>query len=69
MLNYMPSAPLFVILFLGGWSGPQIFPTEILPGYTGEKIYNAVTVNAAFLVHHKDFGYDYVVTSSKRYQS
>src|SRR5687767_10314221 len=24
-------AALFVILFLGGWAGPQIFPTEIMP--------------------------------------
>jgi len=49
-------AALFVILFLGGWSGPQIFPTEILPGYTGEKIYNAVTVNAAFWFTIKTLG-------------
>src|SRR5919205_3445868 len=41
-------AGLFVILFLGGWSGPQIFPDEIIPGYTGDKIYNAVTLNAIF---------------------
>src|ERR671911_1096477 len=25
-------AALFVILFLGGWAGPQIFPAEIMPG-------------------------------------
>lgn len=49
-------AALFVILFLGGWSGPQIFPTDILPGYTGEKIYNAVTVNAAFWFTIKTLG-------------
>lgn len=49
-------AALFVIMFLGGWSGPQIFPTEIIPGYTGEKIYNAVTVNAAFWFTIKTFG-------------
>src|SRR6266498_3527710 len=49
-------AALFVILFLGGWSGPQIFPTEIIPGYTGEKIYNAVTVNAAFWFTIKTLG-------------
>ena len=41
-------AALFVILFLGGWAGPQIFPEEIIPGYTGDKIYNATTVNAIF---------------------
>ena len=49
-------AALFVIMFLGGWSGPQIFPTEIIPGYTGEKIYNAVTVNAAFWFTIKTLG-------------
>ena len=25
-------AGLFVILFLGGWYGPQIFPQELIPG-------------------------------------
>src|SRR5881296_1652005 len=49
-------AALFVILFLGGWSGPQIFPQEILPGYTGDKIYNAVTVNAIFWFTVKTLG-------------
>jgi NADH-quinone oxidoreductase subunit H len=49
-------AALFVVMFLGGWSGPQIFPTEIIPGYTGEKIYNAVTINAAFWFTIKTFG-------------
>ncbi|HEX9318753.1 MAG TPA: complex I subunit 1 family protein [Nitrososphaeraceae archaeon] len=49
-------AALFVILFLGGWSGPQIFPTEIIPGYTGVKIYNAVTINAAFWFTIKTLG-------------
>src|SRR6476619_3134745 len=41
-------AALFVVLFLGGWAGPQIFQQELIPGYTGEKIYNPVTVNAIF---------------------
>jgi NADH-quinone oxidoreductase subunit H len=49
-------AALFVVMFLGGWSGPQIFPAEIIPGYTGEKIYNAVTINAAFWFTIKTFG-------------
>jgi NADH-quinone oxidoreductase subunit H len=49
-------AGLFVILFLGGWSGPQIFPDEIIPGYTGEKIYNAITVNAIFWFTVKTLG-------------
>jgi NADH-quinone oxidoreductase subunit H len=49
-------AALFVILFLGGWSGPQIFPKELVPGYTGVQIYNADTVNAAFWFTIKTFG-------------
>jgi NADH-quinone oxidoreductase subunit H len=49
-------AGLFVVLFLGGWAGPQIFPQEIIPGYTGEKIYNPVTVNAIFWFTLKTFG-------------
>jgi NADH-quinone oxidoreductase subunit H len=49
-------AALFVILFLGGWTGPQIFPMELTPGYTGVKIYNAVTVNAAFWFTIKTLG-------------
>jgi NADH-quinone oxidoreductase subunit H len=49
-------AALFVILFLGGWAGPQIFPQEIIPGYTGEQIYNPVTVNAIFWFTIKTFG-------------
>jgi NADH-quinone oxidoreductase subunit H len=49
-------AALFVILFLGGWSGPQIFPMEIMPGYTGVKIYNAITVNAVFWFTLKTLG-------------
>jgi len=49
-------AALFVTLFLGGWAGPQIFPTEIIPGYTGVKIYNAVTVNAIFWFTLKTLG-------------
>ena len=49
-------AALFVILFLGGWAGPQIFPEEIMPGYTGDKIYNATTVNAIFWFTIKTLG-------------
>jgi NADH-quinone oxidoreductase subunit H len=49
-------AALFVILFLGGWIGPQIFPQEIIPGYTGEKIYNATVVNGIFWFTIKTFG-------------
>lgn len=49
-------AALFVTLFLGGWAGPQIFPAEIMPGYTGVKIYNAVTVNAIFWFTLKTLG-------------
>ena len=49
-------AALFVILFLGGWMGPQIFPQEIIPGYTGEKIYNATVINGIFWFTIKTFG-------------
>lgn len=49
-------AALFVVLFLGGWSGPVIFPQEIMPGYTGEKIYNPVTLSNAFWFTIKTFG-------------
>src|SRR6187200_1286126 len=49
-------AALFVTLFLGGWAGPQIFPAEIIPGYTGVKIYNAITVNAIFWFTLKTLG-------------
>ena len=49
-------AALFVILFLGGWIGPQIFPQEIIPGYTGETIYNATVVNGIFWFTIKTFG-------------
>jgi NADH-quinone oxidoreductase subunit H len=48
-------AALFVVLFLGGWAGPQIFPQEIIPGYTGEQIYNPVTVNSIFWFTLKTF--------------
>ncbi len=49
-------AALFVILFLGGWAGPQIFPEEIIPGYTGDKIYNHIVVNGIFWFTLKTFG-------------
>jgi NADH-quinone oxidoreductase subunit H len=49
-------AALFVVLFLGGWAGPQIFPQEIIPGYTGEQIYNPTTVNSIFWFTLKTFG-------------
>jgi len=47
---------LFVILFLGGWSGPQIFPHQLGPPdaiplvkvLTLQGLYNGVTVNAIF---------------------
>lgn len=49
-------AALFVILFMGGWMGPQIFPTELIPAFTGEKIYNATVVNGVFWFTLKTFG-------------
>src|SRR6188472_689310 len=50
---------LFVILFLGGWYGPQIFPHELIPGahesnlpllqmLALDGVYNAITVNSVF---------------------
>ena len=58
---------LFVILFLGGWYGPQIFPHELIPGASSSNIsllkiialdglYNAVTVNSIFWFTVKTFG-------------
>jgi NADH-quinone oxidoreductase subunit H len=52
-------AGLFVILFLGGWSGPQIFPQELIPGAHDSNLpllqmlaldglYNPITVNSIF---------------------
>jgi NADH-quinone oxidoreductase subunit H len=48
-------AALFVILFMGGWMGPQIFPQELIPAFTGEKIYNATVVNGIFWFTIKTF--------------
>src|SRR6478736_6312139 len=58
---------LFVILFLGGWYGPQVFPHELIPGASSSNIpllkiialdglYNAVTVNSIFWFIVKTFG-------------
>ena len=54
-------AALFVILFLGGWAGPQIFPTEIVPGSVDAiipigTIYDATVANAVFWFTLKTFG-------------
>src|ERR687889_108568 len=54
-------AALFVILFLGGWYGPQIFPSEIMPGSADAIIpigtlYSANAVNAVFWFTLKTFG-------------
>ena len=49
-------AALFVVLFLGGWAGPQIFPAELIPGYTGPRIYDATVANAIFWFTIKTFG-------------
>ncbi|HEY6536591.1 MAG TPA: complex I subunit 1 family protein [Candidatus Nitrosocosmicus sp.] len=57
---------LFVILFLGGWYGPQVFPHELIPGASTSGItllkmlsldglYNAVTVNSIFWFMVKTF--------------
>jgi NADH-quinone oxidoreductase subunit H len=58
---------LFVILFLGGWYGPQIFPPELIPGASVstqpllkmlalDGLYNPVTVNSIFWFVIKTFG-------------
>ena len=55
---------LFVILFLGGWAGPQIFPKELSHGPTAglmglltlQGVYNGVTANAIFWFVVKTFG-------------
>ena len=57
---------LFVILFLGGWYGPQIFPPELIPGASASNIpllkifaldglYNPITVNSIFWFTAKTF--------------
>src|SRR5919202_2610262 len=51
---------LFVILFLGGWAGPQIFPKEIMPASADaiipiNMIYSANAVNAIFWFTVKTF--------------
>jgi NADH-quinone oxidoreductase subunit H len=59
---------LFVILFLGGWAGPQIFPKELMPAahattappilqlLTLQGVFNGVTVSAIFWFAIKTFG-------------
>ena len=54
-------AALFVILFLGGWAGPQIFPKEMTPGSANaiipiNMIYSGTAVNAIFWFTVKTFG-------------
>jgi NADH-quinone oxidoreductase subunit H len=57
---------LFVILFLGGWYGPQIFPPELIPGASASEeplikifaldgLYNSITVNSIFWFTIKTF--------------
>jgi len=54
-------AALFVILFLGGWAGPQIFPAEIIPESTEAvipvgELYEQTDANAVFWFTLKTFG-------------
>ena len=54
-------AALFVILFLGGWAGPQIFPGEITPESAEAvipigELYEQTDANAAFWFTLKTFG-------------
>ncbi|MEJ7640582.1 MAG: complex I subunit 1 family protein [Candidatus Nitrosocosmicus sp.] len=59
-------AGLFVILFLGGWYGPQIFPPELIPGASTSEtpllklvalngLYNPVTISSIFWFTVKTF--------------
>ena len=59
-------AGLFVILFMGGWYGPQIFPPELIPGASTSDVsllklvaldglYNPVTINSIFWFTVKTF--------------
>ena len=59
-------AGLFVLLFLGGWYGPQIFPPELIPGASTSEVsllklvaldglYNPVTINSIFWFTVKTF--------------
>jgi NADH-quinone oxidoreductase subunit H len=59
---------LFVVLFLGGWAGPQIFPKELMPAahattappilqlLTLQGVFNGVTASAIFWFAIKTFG-------------
>lgn len=58
---------LFVILFLGGWYGPQIFPPELIAGahdsnipllkmFALDGLYNPITFNSIFWFVVKTFG-------------
>ncbi|MFL6382603.1 MAG: NADH-quinone oxidoreductase subunit NuoH [Nitrososphaeraceae archaeon] len=59
---------LFVILFLGGWAGPQIFPKELMPAasattappilqlLTLQGVFNGGTASAIFWFTLKTFG-------------
>ena len=56
---------IFVMLFRGGWAGPQIFPQELGPSgektplvqmLTLEGIYNPISFNAVFWFTLKTFG-------------
>ena len=52
-------AALFVVLFLGGWAGPQIFPAQIMPESEETLIpvlYDATIANAIFWFTLKTFG-------------
>src|ERR687887_359487 len=58
---------LFVVLFLGGWAGPQIFPIELMPAasattappilqlLTLQGVFNGVTASAIFWFTLKTF--------------
>ena len=50
-------AALFVVFFLGGWAGPQIFPQEFeTPLVNVSPLYDPVAANATFWFTLKTFG-------------
>ncbi|MGI0035146.1 MAG: NADH-quinone oxidoreductase subunit H, partial [Nitrososphaera sp.] len=50
-------AALFVILFLGGWAGPMVFPAEFsTPLINVAPLYDQTAANATFWFTLKTFG-------------
>ena len=62
-------AALFVILFLGGWAGPQIFPDGNYSRIYGRKNIQRNYCKCNILVYHQDPWNDNVDPFTTRYQS